>query len=159
MLLQIGTVLIEPTPRGASLDGLSRKTEAALADKGLLSGLPGHEWTGWSGEVTVSGTVLPFHEGGLGDIDALHGWCADGTRVPLIRGDGVFLGWFAIASVEDRHTDFARNGIGYRVEWTIALKRLSSGDTTSLDVLTTAAAALVDRVIGTVASTITSLFG
>ncbi|WP_454919207.1 phage tail protein [Xanthobacter sediminis] len=150
MLLQIGTVMFRAN-RGASLDGLSRKTDAALAEKGLLSGLPGHEWTGWAADITVSGTVLPFHLGGLDDVDTLHGWAADGTAVPVIRGDGRNLGWHAIASVSEGHKTLARNGIGYEVDWTVRLVQVQRPSTSSLD-------SLIGRVSGLVGQ-VTSLFG
>lgn len=150
MLLQIGTVMFRGN-RGASFEGLERKTEAALAQKGLLSGLPGHEWTGWAGELSVTGKVLPFHLGGLDDVSTLHGWCADGTAVPVIRGDGMNFGWHAIASVEERHRTLARNGVGYEVEWTVRLVRVPPPSITSLD-------SLIGRVSGLVQK-VTSLFG
>lgn len=161
MLLQIGTVMFQGN-RGASFEGLGRKTEAALAEKGLLSGLPGHEWTGWSGEITLTGTVLPFHLGGLSDVESLHGWSADGTAVPLIRGDGTFLGWHGIRSVSESHKTMARNGIGYEVEWTVTLVRMPKPSTSAIQsmigLVDTVAAQLASVASGA-ASSLTSLFG
>lgn len=144
-VLQIGTVLFRGN-RGASAEGIERKTEAALAEKGLLSALPGREWTGWDGDLTITGTVLPFHLGGLDDIGTLHGWCADGTGVPVIRGDGTHMGWHAIASVSESHKTLARNGVGYEVAWTVRLVRVGRPSATSLDSLIGRVGGLVQQV-------------
>lgn len=158
MLLQIGSVLFRGNS-GPSLEGLSRRTEASLAAKNLMSGLPGREWTGWDGSATVSGTVLPFHLGGLSDVEALHGWCADGTAVPLIRGDGAFLGWFAIQSVDERHESMARNGVGYEVSWTVSLVRVARPSGSSIEALISGAAALAEKLLGAAGSVLATLFG
>lgn len=161
MLMQIGTVMFEGN-RGASLDDLERKTEGSLADKGLLSGLPGHEWTGWSGDLTLSGKVLPFHLGGLGDVEDMHGWAASGTIVPVIRGDGTFLGWYGVKSVSERHRSMSRAGVGYEVEWSIALVRQKRPADGAIDGLVSAASILLDRLsgaAGSLGSALNSLFG
>lgn len=144
MLFQLGSVMFEPAG-GASVVSMQRDTHGALADKHLLGGLPGHEWTGWSGEVTLTGRMLPFHLGGLGDVEQLHDWCASGTAVPLIRGDGSFLGWYAILGVQDKHATMSRLGIGYEVDWSVHLVRLPRPDGASIEAMIATAADLVAR--------------
>jgi phage protein U len=161
MVLQIGSVVFSGN-RGASVEGVDRKTEASIADKALLGGLPGREWTGWDGDLSVSGTVLPFHLGGLGDIDQLHGWCADGTPVPVIRGDGVFLGWYGIKSVREGHKDIGPTGVGFQASWDVALVRVPTPSGAAIDGLISSISSLVDRVlaVGTAAATVyRTLFG
>lgn len=149
-VLQIGTVLFEGN-RGASAEGVERRTAAALADKGMLSDLPGHEWTGWEGGLVVTGHVVPFHLGGLDEIEVLHGWCSGGTCVPVIRGDGTNLGWHAIAEVSESHRSLARNGIGYEVEWTVRMVRVRAPSASGLDGMIGHVSGLIQRVV--------SLFG
>ena len=162
MLYQLGPVAFEGNT-GASADAVDRKTSAALADKGLLSGLPGKEWTGWSGDLTLSGKVLPYHLGGLDEIETLHGLCANGTQVPVMRGDGTFLGWYGIASVSEKHASLSRTGIGYEVTWDIQMHRIDRPDGASIDVMIGVVTNLIDRLTlaatETVSTAITSLFG
>lgn len=162
MLFQIGPVAFEGN-RGPSLDGVDRKTEASLADKGLIGGLPGDEWTGWSGEVTLSGKVLPYHLGGLDAVEDLHTWCSRGIRVPVMRGDGVFLGWFAIRSVSEKHSQIGFTGAGYEVGFDVALKQQSRPDGASIEAMIGIVSGVVERMIGTAASAaagaLSGLFG
>lgn len=162
MLYQIGPVAFEGNG-GPSAEGVDRKTEAALADKGMLGGLPGHEWTGWSGDLTISGKVLPYHLGGLDAIEDLHGWCASGTKVPVVRGDGRFMGWYAIKSVSEKHGQLSRTGVGYEVTWDVSLLLQSKPDGASIQIMVGLVSTLIERMVlaasGGVANAITSLFG
>jgi phage protein U len=161
MLLTIGTVIFVGNG-GPSLEKFGRKTTGQLAEKGLIGGLPGHEWTGWAAELSLSGSVLPFHLGGLGDIDDLHSYAATGTKVPVIRGDGAFLGWYGVASVGEQHAALARNGVGYEVTWDVSLTRVGKPDATSIQAMQAVASNLTERVVlatSDALSAITSLFG
>lgn len=162
MLYQIGMVTFEGNA-GPSAEGVERKTDASLAEKGLLGGLPRHEWTGWSGEMSLSGSVLPFHLGGLGDVADLHSCCEAGTVMPVLRGDGAFLGWYAIKTVQERHKSLARNGIGYEVEWSLSLVRQPAPAGSEIETMIGLVSNLIERLAsttaGAVASAVTSLFG
>lgn len=147
MLIQVGPVSID-SARGPSLDSLDRTTKASLAEKGLLGGLPGDEWTGWSGEISLSGRILPLHLGGLDALESLHRWCRTGTKVPVLRGDGAFLGWYAIESVRERHGTMSPMGVGYEATWDVALKRQARPDGASIDLMI----GLVSKVLGSLVS-------
>lgn len=161
MLFTVGAVMFRGNA-GPSLEKFGRKTTGQLADKGLIGGLPGHEWTGWAAEMTLSGTVLPFHLGGLGDVEDLHGYAAGGQKVPVIRGDGKFLGWYGVASVSEQHQMLARDGVGYDVSWDVSLVRVGKPDAASMLAMQQVATNLTERIVLATTdalSAVASLFG
>lgn len=134
MLYMIGPVSVALKP--FNVDKVSRKTEASLAEKGLIGGLPGDEHTGYKQSFTLSGTVLPFRfPGGLSSLEVLHEMCATGIRAMLIRGDGTVLGWCAIESVEENHEHLQADGVGFVVTHSISLKRVPTGGGDAVDFL------------------------
>lgn len=157
MLMQIGTVVFESNT-GASLDGYDRSTKGELAKKPLISSLAGKEWTGWDGDLTLSGTVLPFHLGGLGSIEDLHSAAAEGRCLPVIRGDGRNLGWYGVTEVKESHKSLSASGVGYEVSFTVQLSMVETPSDGSIDALLAAAEALIAKIAGAATSALASLF-
>lgn len=158
MLMQIGTVVFEGNA-GPSLDGYERSTKGELARKPLISSLAGKEWTGWDGDLSLSGTILPFHLGGLGSIEDLHAAAAEGRCLPVIRGDGRNLGWYGISEVKESHKTLSASGVGYEVGFSVQLMLVEKPSAGSIDALLSAAEALITKIAGAAAGAIASLFG
>jgi len=162
MLYQLGPVAFVGNT-GASADQVTLKSEADLAKKGLIGGLPGYEWTGYDASMTLSGKVLPYHLGGLDAVASLHAYVANGTQIPVMRGDGAFLGWYGVKSVEEKHDQLSPSGIGYEVAFTVSLVRMDRPDAASIDSMTSLVVNLINQltlsVTGPIVSAITNIFG
>ena len=124
MLYQLGAVTIDA--RGFNADKFNRSTEASMPEKGLIGGLSGAEHTGFKGDITLSGVVLPFHKGGYDSLELLHAMCREGQRVMVVRGDGTVLGWHAITKVDEGHEELAFNGVGYVVKHSLSLSAVQA---------------------------------
>lgn len=122
MLYQLGALKIDVTP--FNVDGVKVDTNADHVDKPVLGAAPPTEFVG-EGVYTMrlTGALFPAAIGGLDELDLLHDMRASGTPQPVTRGDGRFLGWFAITSVGEAHHHIGTNGIGAKVQVSIRLKR------------------------------------
>ena len=123
MLIQIGAVQLDTFPFGA--DTIDRTAGADFAVKPVLGALPNREFMGeGDDELTISGQLLPRKIGGLTELEALHSFRRAGEQLPVMRGDGRMLGWFAITRIQEAHKDLERDGVGFTVEHTIDLVRV-----------------------------------
>lgn len=123
MLYMIGTLALDTRPFNA--DAMDRTASADLASKPVIGGLEPSEFMGeGADEVTLSGQLLPTKIGGLTELEVAHQMRRTGTRFPLMRGDGTRLGWFAITRITERHADLMRSGVGFTVQYEIAMKKV-----------------------------------
>lgn len=110
-LYQFGPVTISTFPFNA--DEASRDGAADFAEHGLLGRMPGREFMGeGNNRMSLVGQILPTKFGGLQDLETLHKMRRTGTRAPLVRGDGVMLGWFALESIREDHSLLNTQGVG-----------------------------------------------
>jgi hypothetical protein len=125
MLFQVGPVGIDTFPLGP--EGFNRNSGADLAAKPVMGGLQPREYMGEADQgITITGRVLPTKLGGLPQIDQLHALSSAGTKVPVMRGDGKVLGWYAIESVTEQHKDLTMLGIGFVVAYTLELVKVDT---------------------------------
>lgn len=123
MLYQVGPVTVDTFPFSA--DEMSRSGLADLPAKPVMGTRPPREFMGpGEDKVTLSGQLLPSKIGGLTELAALQSLRDAGTQVPVMRGDGTMLGWYAISGISERHTDLLRDGVGFRVRYTLDLVRV-----------------------------------
>ncbi|WEJ33852.1 phage tail protein [Devosia sp. SD17-2] len=126
MLYSIGSLTLDTRP--FNVDDVSRSAGADFAVKPLIGTLPGREFMGEGDDkLTLSGQLLPFKipgGGGMTELEIAHGFRQSGQRLPVMRGDGRMLGWFAIESISEAHTALMSNGVGFRVKHTIALVKV-----------------------------------
>ena len=123
MLYMLGTLTIDTRP--FNIDGMQRSASAEIASKALIGALPGKEFTGEGDDaITLSGQLLPTKIGGLAELEIVHEMRRNGTRFPLHRGDGTRLGWFAITSITESHSDLTRTGVGFVIKHTITMTRV-----------------------------------
>lgn len=125
MLYSIGSLMLDTRPFSA--DDMSRNASADFAQKPLMGTMQGKEFMG-EGEdrITLSGQLLPFKLGGLTELEMAHSFRVSGQRLPVLRGDGKRLGWYVIESVTERHKDLMRDGVGFFVEHSITLSKVSA---------------------------------
>lgn len=138
MLYQIGPLSLDTMPFAP--DSFSSNAGADLAVKAVMSGRQRREFMGEADEtVTISGQLLPTKLGGLSELELAKNLARSGTQVPIVRGDGRAMGWFAIEKVTDQHSDLTRYGVGFVVRYTLTLVRVdpstgsaAGGDTQGL---------------------------
>ncbi len=123
MLYQLGPLTLDTRPFNA--DDVSRSTSADFATKALMGTLPGREFMGEGDDkLTISGQLLPFKTGGLTELEFAHSMRRSGQLLPVMRGDGVMLGWFAIEGIQESHSELMRNGVGFLVKHSISLVKV-----------------------------------
>ncbi len=125
MLFQLGPLTLDTFPMGP--DSFSRNSGADLATKPVMGRMQGREFMGPSDQnLTISGQLLPTKIGGLPDLEQLHAFAQTGTKLPVMRGDGVMLGWFVIEKVAEQHKDLTALGIGFVIAYTLNLVKVDA---------------------------------
>lgn len=126
MLYVLGGVVMDTRPFNA--DSFDRDSSADLATKPVMGGLEPSEFMG-EGEttLTISGQLLPFKTGGMTQLDILDRMRATGARFPVMRGDGVRLGTFAITKLSEKHSHLMANGVGFVVAYSVTMKKVQGG--------------------------------
>lgn len=123
MLYMIGTLALDTRPFNA--DAMARTTTADVVSKNVIGGLNPSEFTGEGrDEIRLSGQLLPTKIGGLTELEVAQEMRRKGTRVPVMRGDGFRLGWYAITRITERHSHLMRDGVGFTVSYAITLKKV-----------------------------------
>jgi phage protein U len=125
MLFQIGPLTLDTIPFAA--ESFGRSAGADLAVKPVMGGLQPREFMGEADEsITISGQLLPTRLGGMTELELAYSLSTSGTKVPLMRGDGRMLGWYAIEKVSEQHSDLTRFGVGFVVKYTLTLTKVST---------------------------------
>ncbi|MBG6205374.1 phage protein U [Labrenzia sp. EL_126] len=134
MLYMIGAVQIDTFPFSAN--NVTRRSSADWATKPLLNGLKNAEFMGEGDDyLTLRGHLLPAKIGGLTELEMIRGHMTSGAALPVMRGDGTPLGTFAIMSLQERHSDLLRDGIGAQIRYTIRLKKVPPDRSTMQQVI------------------------
>ncbi|WP_281978791.1 phage tail protein [Pseudorhizobium flavum] len=122
MLYLLGPVAIE-TGR-FSANSVRRISAGALVAKPVMGGPQRKENTGeGEDDLIISGQLLPSRIGGLTELEVLHSMRRQGARFPVMRGDGVRPGWFAIKEMSEEHVDLEGDGVGFEVIYSVTLER------------------------------------
>lgn len=135
MLYSIGALTLDTRP--FSVETVQRSTSADFADKATMGGIAAREFMG-EGEdkLTLSGQLLPFKIGGLTELEMAHSMRRAGQKLPVLRGDGVRLGWYVIDKIGENHEELMRDGVGFFIKYTIDMTKVSA-DGASKSVITT----------------------
>lgn len=134
MLYMIGAVQLDTFP--FSVDGVSRSGSADIAFKPLLNGLKGAEFMGeGDDDLSLRGQLLPAKIGGLSELEALRAQMTQGAALPVMRGDGLRLGTYAITDLRENHSELLRDGVGFIVRVSISMKKVPAGQSAGLQVI------------------------
>jgi uncharacterized protein len=122
MLYQVGPLVFDTFP--FSLDSVDRQDAEDYAKHDLLNARRSYEHEGPGDDcLTLAGEFLPFHIGGLSDLEFARSLKASGEPQFVMRGDGYVLGWFVIVAVGEKHAEkIAPTGVAYTVKHEIKLE-------------------------------------
>lgn len=125
MLYMLGTVVIDTSP--FSIDEMERTAEASIVAKPVIGGRQPKEFTGeGEDDIVLSGQLLPYHVGGLDELETLHEMRRQGARFPVQRGDGWRPGWYAITRITESHRELSGDGVGYLIQHQISMTRVEA---------------------------------
>ena len=128
MLYLLGALEFSTGP--FSLNSFGRDAGADLVSKAVMGGLQPSEFTG-EGEdiVSIAGQLLPFHLGGLSELEKAHDMRVNGVRFPLMRGDGNRLGTYAFTRISETHEEISFGGVGFVIKHRMKLRKVQEDDT------------------------------
>ncbi|MGF9694690.1 phage tail protein [Rhizobium sp. 0TCS1.26] len=130
MLYTIGALSLDTRPFG--IDEVQRTASADFAEKSVMGAMVAREFMGEGDDkITLSGQILPFKTGGLTELEMAHAFRRSGQKLPVLRGDGVRLGWFVIDSITESHRDLMQDGVGFFVKHSISLTKVSPAGASS----------------------------
>lgn len=75
-------------------------------------------------KITLSGVLLPEITGGALSLLTLKTMAEQGKAWPLIGGDGVIYGMYAVASINQSQTLFFADGRARRIDFSLSLNRV-----------------------------------
>lgn len=123
MLYQIGPLTLDTFP--VEVGKASRETSADFAKHDLIGARRGYEFGGpGDATITVSGQLLPFHIGGLSEIELAHQLVEAGDPLFVVRGDGLVLGWRVLTNAKEDHSEIGPTGVGFVVAYELKLERV-----------------------------------
>lgn len=134
MLYMFGALTFDTVPFSA--DSVDRSASADIVKKAVIGGFQPREFMGEGDDtITISGRLLPTKTGGLTSLELAHSLRRSGARAPLIRGDGIRLGWFAISAISERHSEILWNGVGGVIDYQITFEPVQSTPGDGLSVI------------------------
>ncbi|MGD8174804.1 phage tail protein [Marinimicrobium sp. ARAG 43.8] len=134
MMMTLGFFVFEI--HTAPYQQLQRQTEWRHNSQNRVGQRPAYQYLG-PGEdtITLSGTLYPELTGGRLSLDLIRTMGDQGKAWPLIEGSGRLYGFWAVTSVSETSSEFFRDGVPKKIEFSIALTRV---DEKRLDLLGTA---------------------
>jgi phage protein U len=108
---------------------IERSGKVAFGVHDVLGAAPVFEHTGFDAEnMTVKASVYPLSTGGAPLLDVLGAARRAAIPLPVIRGDGVPLGWYVIEEVSQTHSMLDEGGLGREIEVTAKLRSVGTPD-------------------------------
>ena len=134
---------------------LQRQTDWRHASQNRVGQRPVYQYLG-PGEdaITLTGTLYPEITGGRVTLDLIRVMAEQGKGWPLIEGSGRLYGFWAVTGVTETSSEFFRDGVPKKIEFTINLVRV---DEKRLDLLGTAANAGLQAATGLLAKPLNRL--
>lgn len=123
MLYMVGPLVFDTFP--FSLNHIEREDSEDYAKHDLMSRRRGLETAGPGDDVLLlAGEFLPYHIGGLSELETARGLMHSRAPQYVMRGDGYALGWYVIEAIRESHADaIAPTGVAYKVKHEIKLLR------------------------------------
>ena len=87
------------------------------------------QFTGYDNEtISLSGVLYPEVTGGRLSLALLERMSDLGTAWPLIEGSGIILGFFVMTNLKKTKTEFFKDGVPRKIEFTISLTKVDPPD-------------------------------
>ncbi len=100
-------------------------TQLATCGKQSVNRRPSTQFLGPDNDMlTLSGVLMPEITGGRLSLLALEQMAEQGKAWPLIEGSGTIYGMYVIEGLNQTKTEFFRDGMPRRIEFTPSLKRV-----------------------------------
>jgi phage protein U len=126
MLYMIGAVEIQVWPFNAH--DVSQSDEADFAEKAILGRRQPSEAVGeGAGTLKLSGRLFPQKFGGLDEAEVMDAQRQAQRAVPVMRGDGVPLGWYVITQFDRKSSRLDAQGVGRVIEIEVSLRKTDGG--------------------------------
>ncbi|QFT84478.1 Phage P2 GpU [Halomonas sp. THAF12] len=117
----------------AAYQELQRQTDWRHQSQGRIGRRPARQFLGPGEEtITLTGTLLPQFTGGQQSLDQLRQMADQGAAWPLIEGAGTYYGLYVIGSLNERKSEFFRDGAAQQIEFDLRLKRIDEDDSAQL---------------------------
>ena len=117
----------------AAYQELQRQTDWRHQSQGRIGRRPARQFLGPGEEtITLTGTLLPQFTGGQQSLDQLRQMADQGAAWPLIEGAGTYYGLYVIASLNERKSEFFRDGAAQQIEFDLRLERIDEDDSAQL---------------------------
>ena len=132
-LYQIGAITMD-CPMGLNPQEADEEFGADFAVKPVVGAQQPREFVGPAdNRLTLSGTIFPFRfaaaggSSGQSEIALLKSYAGSGQPQPIVRGDGLNMGFYLIEKAQLKHRDLSRIGIGRRQSFAISLVQSPTG--------------------------------
>lgn len=117
----------------AAYQELQRQTAWRQTAQQRIGRRPARQFLGPGDDtITLTGTLLPQFTGGQQNLDQLRMMANDGSAWPLLEGSGNYYGLFVIESLNERKSDFLRDGAAQKIQFDLTLQRIDEDGTTRL---------------------------
>lgn len=125
MLVALGPVLFDIR---LDLQQLEQVWNTGYAKHDVMGAAPTYEFVGEEeGTITLTGELHPYVFGGLNGLAAIEAARLSRIPLPLLRGDGLVMGFVIIKSITRTDTMLdARDGIGNEISYSVSLLKSDS---------------------------------
>lgn len=109
----------------AAYEELQRQTAWRHETTGRVGRRPARQFLGPGDDtITLNGRLLPPFTGGQQSLDDLREMAERGEAWPLIEGTGVNYGLYVIDALNERKSNFYRDGAAGRIAFDLTLQRV-----------------------------------
>ncbi|WKD28638.1 phage tail protein [Halomonas sp. KG2] len=120
----------------AAYQELQRQTDWRHVSQSRVNARPVHQFLGPGDDIiNLTGSLLPMFTGGQQNLDMLRALADGGRAWPLIEGTGTYYGMFSITSLQERKSEFFRDGAAKQIEFDLKLTRIDDSRTELIGVL------------------------
>ncbi|TQF69537.1 phage tail protein [Pseudoalteromonas luteoviolacea] len=113
----------------AAYSELKRITAYRWTTQERINRMPAMQYLGLGQEeITITGTIYPYFNGGLRQVDQMRAEAAQGLPQLLVDGFGFVWGEYVVERIEETRTDIRRAGIPEKIEFNLTLKYYGGDD-------------------------------
>jgi len=123
----------------APYNSLQRNNTWKHPEQARIGQRPAYQYLGPGGDnITLSGTLMPEITLGRLSLDLIRAMAEEGKAWPLIEGSGRLYGFWAIEKVTETSSEFFRDGVPKKIEFSLDLIRVDERRLDMMGALTNA---------------------